>query len=436
MPGIEASLADELTSISIAVVLYAAAYLSFVRVLQYPRNWLRPSVAGVLAAVFLTVVMLAYVSVSNDGVDAVSLCASIGFVGVLFYIIAAPALAFRPASRATEFLARHGDHAGLWMLAPAIILAYAIPNPRLHGILTATMAIELAWYLRRHWASRRRRLLPIEGRDLAVLKTQANGDLEGFARRHGIGELVLSGGAVAWRGCDKTSSPCPFNLYVNRLGLNTAPCCREHMKALCHTVSGWLEEMGIIYWLEGGTLLGAVRENGALLPWEDDVDVSVLVDDDAGVDALAHGIAVLGARDGYFVDAFARKGLIAVSHASPQRSPLRWENYRLRGEVRLDLAVYRPAMSRGEPVIERRSPKGLMPATDSGGYGVPRDLVLPTSTIAFLGRDCASPSRTEDYLRVLYGDFNQVAYSYVDTGPAAARHRLDATEATQVAMEQ
>jgi hypothetical protein len=429
MPGMGTSSADGLIDVSIAVVLYLAAYLSFVRTLRYPRNWLRPSLATWLPAAGLSVAMLAYVSLSGDGVDAAALWVSAAFVGVLFTIIAAPAIAFRPGSPPIEFLARHADYAGLWMLVPAAIAAYAIPNARLHGILAAAMAIELAWYLRRRWADRRRRPLRIQARDLAVLETQAKGDLEDFARRHGISELLLSGDTVAWRGCDKSTSPCPLNLYVNRLGLNTAPCCRERMKDLCHAVGAWLEEMGIVYWLEGGTLLGAVRENGALLPWEDDVDISVLIDNDGAWDALIAGVAERGVRDGYFVDAFKRRGFIAISHASPRRPPLRWENYRLRGEVRLDLTAYRPAMSHGEPVLERQPPKGGMQATDNGCYGIARDLVLPTSTITFLGRDFACPSRPEDYLHVLYGDYDQIVYSYVDPGPAETRRDLDAATA-------
>ena len=435
MPGIETSSVEWLIGVSIAIVLYAVTYLSFVRILRYPRNWLRPSLSASFPTVVLTIVMLAHVSLSSDGVDALALCVSAGFVGVLFYITAAPAIAFRPASRPIEYLARHGDYAGLWMLVPAVVSAYLIPNAKLHGVLAAAMAIELAWYLRRRWPDRRRRLVPIQGRDLAVLRTQAKDDLEGFANRHDIRELVLSGGDVAWRGCDKTTSPCPSNLYVNRLGLNTAPCCRERMKELCHAVCAWLEEMRIVYWLEGGTLLGAIRENGALLPWEDDVDVSILIDDDGVWDALVTGVVARGVRDGYFVDAFERRGFIAISHALPRRPPLRWENYRLRGEVRLDLAVYRPAISQGEPVLERLSPKGQMPATDGGGYGVTRELVLPTSTIAFLGRDFSCPSRPEDYLRVLYGDFSQIAYSYVDAGPAEARRHLDTTAPARASME-
>ena len=64
----------------------------------------------------------------------------------------------------------------------------------------------------------------------------------------------------------------------------------KRMKDLCHAVGGWLEDMGIVYWLEGGTLLGAVRENGTLLQWEDDVDVSVALDNDLAWDALVAGV--------------------------------------------------------------------------------------------------------------------------------------------------
>ncbi len=417
--------ADGPISVAIAVVLYAATYLSFVRILRFPRNWLRPELSAFLLTGGLAVMLLAHVALSSEGVDMAALGAAAGLLGLLFYTIAAPAIAFRPASRPIEFLARHGDAAGLWILAPAAIAGYFISNLPLRGVLAAAAVIELAWYLQRLRADRQRQLFQIQGPDLMVLETQAKGDLEGFAKRHGISELVLSHGAVGWRGCDRSTSPCPFNLYVNRLGLNTAPCCRERMKDLCHAVGGWLEDMGIVYWLEGGTLLGAVRENGTLLQWEDDVDISVALDNDRAWDALVAGVATRGARDGYFVDVFKRGALITISHASPRRPPLRWENYRLRGEVRLDLAVYRPEMSQGQPVLERRSSKGAMPATDSGGFGVARELVLPTSTIGLLGRDFACPGRPEDYLRVLYGDFNRIAYSYVDAGPAEVRRNLD-----------
>jgi len=151
--------------------------------------------------------------------------------------------------------------------------------------------------------------------------------------------------------------------------------------------------MGAVHWLEGGTLLGAVRAKGSLLAWEDDIDISVLVDDDLAWDKLAAGLAERGARDGYFVDRFEKSGLVTISFDPPRRWPFRWERNRLRGEIRVDVVAYRRAISHGEPVLERRTHKGAMPATEAGGYGVPPGIVLPTSKVRFLGGDFACPSQ-------------------------------------------
>ena len=429
MIGIEALPTTQVIAMPITAVLYAATYLSFVRLLRYPRNWYPPSLSGSLATGALAALTVALVALSPDGLDRPALAISVGFVVILFYVIAAPAIAFRPASRpasrTVEFLAKHGDYAGLWLLGPALLAGLAIPNIKLQAVLATAMAIELSWFLRQLWAGRRRRLYPLNDRDLSVLETQVKGDLVAFRRRHGIRELVLSKGAVSWRGCGKRTPPCPFNLYVNRLGLNTAPCCRDHMKELSHHVATCLSEMGVVYWLEGGSLLGAVREHGALLDWEDDIDMSVLLEGDMTWERLTAGLTERGARDGYFVDLFEKKDFVSISYDAPKPWPFRWERNRQRGEIRADIVIYRPAISHGEAVLERRSHKGAMLATESGGYGVPQEIVLPTSTVPFLGRDVACPNQTEAYLRMLYGDFKKTEYTYVDAGPAKARAQID-----------
>jgi hypothetical protein len=423
--GIEVSTTAQVIAALIAAALYAATYLSFVHLLRYPRNWHPPSLPASLATGVLAALTVAQVSLSPDGFDLPALVISAGFVVVMFFIIAAPAIAFRPASGPVEFLAKHGDYAGLWLLGPALVAGLATPNIKLQAVLAIAMAIELTWFLRQRWAGPQGQLYPLNNYDLSVLETQSKGDLEAFQQHHGIRELVLSEGAVSWRGCGKWTPPCPFNLYVNRLGLNTAPCCREHMKNLSHFVADCLSKMGVVHWLEGGSLLGAVREKGTLLEWEDDIDMSVLLDDDMTWERLAAGLAERGARDGYVVDLFEKKGFVSISFDPPQRWPFRWERNRLRGEIRLDLAIYRQAVSHGEVVLERRSHKGAMPATESGGYGLPRGIVLPTSTVPFLGGDFDCPNQAEAYLRILYGDFKKIEYTYVDAAPAKARARID-----------
>ena len=412
-----------------AAALYVVTYLSLVHLLRYPRQWLRPPSPALLTTAGLATVLVAYISFSTDGLDIATLAVSASFLVVLLLLIAAPAIELNHAAgfppRPIKYLARHGDYSGLWMLLPALVISFTLTDVKLLAFLVTALLIETWWFLR-HWlADRHRRLYPIEDHDLAVLRAQAQGDIKGFAQRHGIRELVVSDDAVAWRGCNKATRPCPFNLYVNRLGLNTAPCCREHMQTLSRYVTSCLTEMNLPHWLDGGTLLGAVRENGGLLAWEDDIDIAVYLDDTTTWRSFVAGFAERGTKDGYTVEVFKKRGYLSISFNSPGRWPFHWERNRMRGEIRLDLVVYRLSQSYGEWVLERRLKKGTMPLTESGVYGVPRDMVLPVSKINFLGGEMGCPNQPQAYLRVLYGDYDKPDYTYVATASATTRQRVD-----------
>jgi len=412
-----------------AAALYVVTYLSLVHLLRYPRQWIRPPSPALLTTAGLATVLVAYISFSTDGLDIATLAVSASFLVVLLLLIAAPAIELNHAAgfapRPIKYLARHGDYSGLWMLLPALVISFTLTDVKLLAFLVTALLIETWWFLR-HWlADRHRRLYPIEDHDLAVLRAQAQGDIKGFAQRHGIRELVVSDDAVAWRGCNKATRPCPFNLYVNRLGLNTAPCCREHMQTLSRYVTSCLTEMNLPHWLDGGTLLGAVRENGGLLAWEDDIDIAVYLDDTTTWRSFVAGFAERGTKDGYTVEVFKKRGYLSISFNSPGRWPFHWERNRMRGEIRLDLVVYRLSQSYGEWVLERQLKKGTMPLTESGVYGVPRDMVLPVSKINFLGGEMGCPNQPQAYLRVLYGDYDKPDYTYVATASATTRQRVD-----------
>ena len=88
-PGLDSYLAGG-SGIAIAVILYLLSYLSLVRILKYPRNWLRPGLAASMPVLGFTLALVAHVSLSSDGLDGHALWVSIAFIAVLFYVIAAP----------------------------------------------------------------------------------------------------------------------------------------------------------------------------------------------------------------------------------------------------------------------------------------------------------------------------------------------------------
>ena len=69
MTGIGAIATSPAISTLIAAALYIATYLSFLRLLRYPRNWYLPTLPASLATAGLAAITVAQVSVSSDGLD-------------------------------------------------------------------------------------------------------------------------------------------------------------------------------------------------------------------------------------------------------------------------------------------------------------------------------------------------------------------------------
>ncbi|NXX80978.1 FKRP protein, partial [Urocolius indicus] len=111
----------------------------------------------------------------------------------------------------------------------------------------------------------------------------AQGARRRLMERLGLKLEVLADGGELWHGCGKDTPRCFGTIhsqtpeYLLR-DLWTPPCCLKALRETAKHVVEVLEEAGVRYWLEGGSLLGAVR-SGDIIPWDYDVDLGFYRED-------------------------------------------------------------------------------------------------------------------------------------------------------------
>ncbi|WP_181938141.1 MULTISPECIES: LicD family protein [unclassified Arenibacter] len=158
-------------------------------------------------------------------------------------------------------------------------------------------------------------------------------------------------------------------------------------------IAAILDQCKIDYWLEGGTLLGIIREN-RLLPWDNDIDISINHDQLDKLDSLYSGLKKAGYRvrtrrfgntNNYFT-----KGAVRMIKIREKRF-----FGLMKGSVCLDIFI--------KYQFKEDSYWEINHITKS----VPSKFYLTFKDIKFNDFDYKIPALTDEYLTYRYGDWQK-----------------------------
>lgn len=187
-------------------------------------------------------------------------------------------------------------------------------------------------------------------------------------------------------GCTRETPRCfgqiidlnPSYLYEEKW---TPPCCLSNLRKTAKHVFSHLDEVGIRYWLEAGSLLGAMR-SGDVLPWDHDVDIGFVRED------LLRSPWLKKAKDRPVVDA---KGFF-------------WEKATGGNYYRVNYSKINKIYINLFPFFVRN---GTMTKdswfTSHGNMEFPDNFLHPMSSIEFVGRQVPSPNNIRDFLELRFG---------------------------------
>lgn len=164
-------------------------------------------------------------------------------------------------------------------------------------------------------------------------------------------------------------------------------CCITIFKQLLFYIDKLFTEHDIIYWIDYGTLLGAVRD-GAMIPWDTDIDIGILAPDIEKIFALENQMR----EDGF--------DFVAHPLTRPERlAPycMLFLFYSKLNRLNVDMSVWVEI----DDGILRRSWYGK--GERAIGKDFKKSLIFPMGEISMYGRNFKCPNDVNTFLSYRYG---------------------------------
>lgn len=181
------------------------------------------------------------------------------------------------------------------------------------------------------------------------------------------------------------------------LKLNVKNIVKARNMLFC--VTNFLDRYDIKYFLEGGTLLGIVRD-GDLLPWDHDVDISISSEDALRFDSLRWKFFLNGYR------ITCRKGIQSYG-------PIKPNDYRIFKMKPLGFSFFKMFYP---PFAEKMVIVDVFVKTDDSSHTywqsmgkilrVDKSHYQSQEKIVYRGKALSAPANYKDYLTAKYGDWS------------------------------
>lgn len=187
-------------------------------------------------------------------------------------------------------------------------------------------------------------------------------------------------------GCTRHSFRCPMGKDTH---VETPACCRHWILDILKNIGGLLDEIGATWWVDYGTLLGAVR-HGGLIPWDKDTDLGILPEDR---DALLAAFPRIISEFDYF-----------PTYAKPN------PKNRFRTGDRVKVRLSQRNKTNTDIFIWNDRPGGLLDRTNYigsdrfKGRDFPRKWLFPLQRVDFDGVEVNLPAQAEKLVQWRYGN--------------------------------
>jgi hypothetical protein len=205
------------------------------------------------------------------------------------------------------------------------------------------------------------------------------------------------------KGCTVKTAKCSYDTWNkgNGNGLEMKPCCIKHLRETIFYLADLFEELGIIYWIDFGTLLGAIRE-GRTIPHDTDGDMCLFLRDRAKICELSNRIR----SDGFYMGGAKENGW-TDGHIKIYRSQ--------RNHMAVDLFFWR---------LNKKS--GIL---HSGGLNAPKSFpiwwVEKLEPVLIFDKPVMGPRQPTKFLRFRFGeDWRKPQNKKVHFNLASFTHRF------------